>query len=100
MRRFLRPAAAAALALLVACSGGDGDGSSSADGNALVVNSLLDSASPAAGTVTLASQAVPAAAPTAHDHAGVPPAKVVWAGTVSLTVTVAAVPPLLRTVMV
>jgi len=55
MRRFLRPAAAAALALLVACSGGDGGGSSSADGNALVVNSLLDSASPAAGTVTLRS---------------------------------------------
>jgi hypothetical protein len=54
MRRFLRPAAAAALALLMACSGGGGDGPSSG-GNALVVNSLLDSASPPAGTVTLRS---------------------------------------------
>jgi len=54
MRRFLRPAVAAALALLVACSGGDGDGPSSG-GSALVVNSLFDSASPPAGTVTLRS---------------------------------------------
>jgi hypothetical protein len=55
MRRLLRPAAAAALALLVACSGGGGDGSPSTGGNALVVNSLFDSASPPAGTVTLRS---------------------------------------------
>src|SRR5512139_1552496 len=55
MRRFLRLAAAAALALLTACSGGGGGDSSSAGGNALVVNTLLDSGSPPAGTVTLRS---------------------------------------------
>ena len=55
MRRFLRPAAAAALAFLMACSGGDGDGPPSTGGSALVVTSLLDSASPPAGTVTLRS---------------------------------------------
>jgi len=60
MRRFLRPAAAAALALLAACSGG-GDGSSSTGSNALFVNSLLDSASPPAGTVTLRSALAKAA---------------------------------------
>jgi hypothetical protein len=61
MRRFLRPAAAAALALLVACSGGGGDNSPSTGGNALVVNSLLDSDSPPAGTVTLRSALAKAA---------------------------------------
>src|SRR5512135_3064153 len=55
MRRLLRPAAAAALALLMACSGGGGDGSPSTGGSALVVNSLLDSAAPPSGTVTLRS---------------------------------------------
>lgn len=61
MRHLLRPAAAAALALLAACSGGDGGSSSSGGGTAIVVNSLLDSASPPAGTVTLRSALAQAA---------------------------------------
>lgn len=61
MRHFLRPAAAAALALLAACSGGDGDSSSSGGDAAIVVNSLLDSATPPAGTVTLRSALAQAA---------------------------------------
>jgi hypothetical protein len=61
MRRFLRPAVAAALALLAACSGGDGDSTSSGGGSAIVVNTLLDSATPPAGTVTLRSALAQAA---------------------------------------
>jgi hypothetical protein len=48
-------AVAAFVLALGACSGGGGDGGNGSSGNRLVVNSLLDSASPPAGTVTLRS---------------------------------------------
>lgn len=56
MRLLLRLAAPAAVLLMAACSGGGGDDEPPPDGGtSLVVNSLLDSAAPAAGTVTLRS---------------------------------------------
>jgi hypothetical protein len=58
---LVRLAAAAVLALLAACSSGDGASASSGGGAAIVVNSLLDSATPPAGTVTLRSALAQAA---------------------------------------
>jgi len=56
MRPFLQRAALAiAVTLLGACSGGGDGGSGSSPAAAIVVNSLLDSAAPPAGTVTLRS---------------------------------------------
>lgn len=56
------PAALLALGLLAACGGGGGSGGGDPPPAALVVNSLADLASPAAGTVTLRS-ALASAAP-------------------------------------
>lgn len=56
MTPFLQRAALAiAVTLLGACSGGGDGGSGSSPAAAIVVNSLLDSAAPPAGTVTLRS---------------------------------------------
>lgn len=60
MRRLLRLAAPAALFLIAACSGG-GDGTPAAGNDPIVVNSLFDSATPPAGTVTLRSALAAAA---------------------------------------
>jgi len=61
MRRLLWLAATAALALTAACSGGGADGSPSTGNAAIVVNSLLDVATPPSGTVTLRSALASAA---------------------------------------
>ena len=62
MTPFLQRAALAiAVTLLGACSGGGDGGSGSSPAAAIVVNSLLDSAAPPAGTVTLRSALASAA---------------------------------------